>query len=116
MLFCINHDGLAEKGLEINKRLCELADSPEQEAGYLLDAAELYCNMQNDAEAEAVYRDIVKRFPENEWGLLGYARYLTEKGRKEEAEDFYRRVITLGSKAKDAVECAKEELEELLNQ
>jgi tetratricopeptide (TPR) repeat protein len=43
------------------------------------------------AEAEAVFRDKLRRHPENGWSLLGLERSLREQGREEEAEEVQRR-------------------------
>jgi tetratricopeptide (TPR) repeat protein len=43
------------------------------------------------AEAEAVYREDLRRYPENGWSLLGLAQSLLIQGRTEEAEETMRR-------------------------
>jgi tetratricopeptide (TPR) repeat protein len=44
------------------------------------------------ADAEAVYREDLKRFPENGWSLIGLRRSLVAQGKSAEAEDVARRL------------------------
>jgi hypothetical protein len=46
----------------------------------------------NAAEAETVYRDDLKRFPENGWSLFGLRQSLAAQGKSAEAEAVSRRL------------------------
>jgi tetratricopeptide (TPR) repeat protein len=52
-----------------------------------------------NAEAEAVYREDLKRFPENGWSLFGLAAALKAQGKTAEAEEVDRRFAKAWSAA-----------------
>ncbi|HSJ05538.1 MAG TPA: hypothetical protein VK936_02475, partial [Longimicrobiales bacterium] len=49
------------------------------------------------AEAEAVYREDLQRFPENAWSLAGLQRSLQSQGRQDESAALAPRIAALGS-------------------
>jgi tetratricopeptide (TPR) repeat protein len=54
---------------------------------------------QKYADAEAVYRDDLKRYPENGWSLRGLAQALEAQGKREEAADVKARLAKAWARA-----------------
>jgi TolA-binding protein len=61
--------------------------------------ANQYAGAKRWADASRMYNEVIKRFPESEWGPFGVGRALHEQGKCNEAVPMYERSIAMKARA-----------------
>jgi tetratricopeptide (TPR) repeat protein len=74
-------------------------DLLDQQRGLIFGVANQYAGAKRWADASRMYGEVIKRFPESEWGPFGVARALQEQGKCNEAVPMYERSIAMKARA-----------------
>lgn len=74
-------------------------DLQDQQRDLLFGAASQYASNKRWADAARLYTEVVKRFPDSEWGHYGLARTFHEQGKCNEAVPVYERSIAVKARA-----------------
>ncbi len=96
--FCLNHsDEYAETGIEVIEDFLPLLS--EEEQGYLrCDKADLLAKLNKVDKAEKEFGAIFKEMPEWYFGRYRYALYLEDLGKKNEAIEVLKQLISIKDK------------------
>ncbi|KPF69391.1 hypothetical protein IP84_05925 [beta proteobacterium AAP99] len=74
-------------------------DLLDQQRGLIFGVANQYAGAKRWADASRMYNEVIKRFPESEWGPFGVGRALHEQGKCNEAVPMYERSIAMKARA-----------------
>ncbi|EGL83642.1 SEC-C motif domain protein [Caldalkalibacillus thermarum TA2.A1] len=84
-MFCFNHDGYTQLGLEVTQSLLELENDEYQRGNYWCDKADILAADGQVAQAEEEFRQLFQTMPDWHFGRYRYACFLMDTGRKAEA-------------------------------
>ncbi len=74
-------------------------DLQDQQRDLLFGAASQYASNKRWADAARLYGEVIKRFPDSEWGHYGLARTFHEQGKCNEAVPVYERSLAVKARA-----------------
>jgi tetratricopeptide (TPR) repeat protein len=96
----LNDEKTAEaEALALRTAVGDDLDLQDQQRGLIFGVANQYAGAKRWADASRMYNEVIKRFPESEWGPFGVGRALHEQGKCNEAVPMYERSIAMKARA-----------------